>query len=76
MSRIDFLDNTTSYLRWIIIAMMKREGRNFRKCEVGGEAIPPGKFNIHHEKYEGATYRDLKIACAKCNHAPENVGLA
>lgn len=72
MSRIDALDNTTSYLRWIIRAMMKQEGRDFTQCELCPAKIPQGKHNIHHTKYEGATYYDLRIVCAKCNNAPEN----
>lgn len=75
MSRIDFFDNTTSYLRWIILAMMKREGRDFTKCELCGDPIPKGKHQIHHTKYDGATYYDLRIVDAKCNMASQNRNL-
>ena len=63
-------------MKIIVRAMMKREGRSFQYCEVGKHPIEGKKGDIHHEKYEGATYRDLKIACRKCNNAPENKGLA
>ncbi len=70
--RVDALDNTTSYLKWIILAMMRRDGRDFSECELCGDPIPEGKYQLHHTKYEGATYYDLKIVDAKCNQAPEN----
>jgi hypothetical protein len=60
------------HFRFIIRAMMKQEGRNFEECELCFSAIKPGKYHIHHEKYDEATYYDLKIVCAKCNCAPEN----
>lgn len=64
--------NQLSNLRPIIIAMMKREGRSLKVCEVGNHPIK-GRFELHHTRYESATYKDLRIACSKCNHAPENV---
>jgi hypothetical protein len=75
MSRIEALDNTTSYLRWIILAMMKREGRNFTQCELCTVRIPKGHHEIHHTKYEGATYYDLRIVCRSCNKLPTNMNL-
>lgn len=63
--------NQIEHLRPYIRAMMLREGRSFQWCEVGLHEID-GEGDIHHEKYEGATYYDLKIACRKCNCAPEN----
>lgn len=63
------------WFREIIIAMMKRDGRDFTFCEVGKHRIK-GRFDLHHMKYEGATYYDLQVSCRKCNTAPENVGLA
>src|SRR5215204_4884884 len=33
---------------------------------------PTAEPNLHHTKYEGATYYDLRIVCTKCNNAPEN----
>lgn len=62
--------------RALIVTMLKRDGRNFEQCELCPARIPKGKFNIHHTKYDGATYQDLRIVCGKCNHAPENVGLS
>ena len=61
--------------REIILILMRNEGRNFDVCELCGGPTE-GKPDIHHEKYEGAKYEDLKIACKKCNHAPKNVGLS
>lgn len=55
--------------------MIRRDERDFTKCELCGAAIPDGKFDLHHTKYEGAGYKDMLIVCKKCNHAPENVGL-
>jgi hypothetical protein len=55
--------------------MMKQEGRNFLQFELCLAVIPKGKFSLHHEKYGGATYYDLRIVCQKCNHAPVNMGL-
>lgn len=76
MSTAKAKDNQIENLRPYILAMMKEEGRNFEQCELGGEPIPKGKFDIHHTKYDGATYYDLRIVCRKCNHAPENCLLA
>lgn len=54
--------------------MMHRDGRNFEKCELCGGSTNE-RPNIHHIKYDGATYSDLMIVCSKCNAAPENKGL-
>jgi len=51
---------------------MKRDGRDFNQCELCPVYIPDGKYEIHHTKYEGATYYDLRIVCSSCNHKPEN----
>lgn len=59
-------------LRDIIIALMKEQGRDFTTCEICNKPIPKGKFDIHHTKYEGATYYDLQIVCRLCNTAPLN----
>lgn len=63
------------YFRKIIVALMEQHGRDFTQCELCPAKIPEGKFDIHHTKYEGATFWDLRIVCKKCNHAPQNVGL-
>lgn len=68
-------DNNLNYLRKYILALMIREGRDLTVCEVCGKPIT-GRMVIHHEKYEGATYYDLKIACQSCNTKPENQLLA
>lgn len=70
-SKYNQLDN----LRPVIIAMMKEEGRDFEQCEQCLESIPVNKFDIHHTKYEGATYYDLQIVCRSCNLTGDNVGL-
>lgn len=58
--------------RYLIRAMMKQEGRDLRWCEVGKHRIT-GRTELHHTKYEGATYQDLSVCCSPCNHKKENV---
>ncbi len=55
----------------LILSMMRNEGRDFTTCELCLQPIK-GKFSLHHMKYEGATYYDLKIACYPCNLKTEN----
>lgn len=57
-------------------AIMEHEGRDFTTCEYCDKDILNGKYELHHTKYEGATYYDLMIVCRSCNRIPENVGLA
>ncbi len=64
--------NQLGQLRPYIIALMEDEGRDFDHCEICGKHIPNNRYDIHHTKYEGATYYDLRIVCRKCNTAPEN----
>jgi hypothetical protein len=64
--------NQIEHLRPYIIALMKREGRDFTRCELAPHDIEPGKYEIHHTKYEGATYYDLRIVCKPCNRKAEN----
>jgi len=71
VSTLNKLDN----LYRIIIAMMEEEGRDFSTCELCKQPILNGNFELHHTKYEGATYYDLLIVCRRCNHLPENVNL-
>jgi hypothetical protein len=66
------VENQIEHLRPYIIAMMKRDGRDFTKCELNGEDIPEGEFILHHTKYDGATYKDMKIVCRSCNNKAEN----
>lgn len=63
-------------VRPYVIALMQAEGRDFSVCEQCLEAIPNGKYDIHHTKYEGATYYDLEIVCRSCNLKAKNMGLA
>ena len=59
-------------LRDIVIQLMRQEGRDFTRCELCGEPIPAGQWNLHHTKYEGATYQDLRIVCRACNVSRAN----
>lgn len=72
-SKLHWMDRT---LRNIIVAMMKRDGRDFTKCELCPATIPAGKYDLHHSKYDGATYYDLRIVCRSCNNRAENKLLA
>jgi len=69
-------ENQIEHLRPYILSLMKSHGRSLRRCELCKRRIPTGQYEIHHTKYEEATYYDLRIVCRKCNRAPENVGLA
>lgn len=68
-------DNQLGNLRPIVIALMKSTDRDFNTCEQCNKHIPDGKFDIHHTKYNGATYYDLQIVCRSCNLTGDNVGL-
>lgn len=72
VSEVNTLDNLYPY----VIALMEQEGRDFFICELCDTDIPEGEFEIHHTKYEGATYYDLRIVCRRCNRLPENRLLA
>lgn len=69
-------ENQIAHLRPYILFLMRREGRDFSTCELGGEGIPDDEFEIDHTKYEGATYYDLRIVCRSCNKRRENILLA
>jgi ribosome-binding protein aMBF1 (putative translation factor) len=58
----------------LIKSLMESEGRDFSVCELCGATDIKGE--IHHMKYDGATYYDLRIACRKCQMQPHNKGLA
>lgn len=70
------VENQISHLRPYILHLMTKEGRDFTQCELCPASIPEGEYEIHHTKYEGATYYDLRIVCSPCNHKPENLLLA
>jgi len=38
---------------------------------VCGDDIEEGKYEIHHTKYDAATYYDLCIVCRSCNQVRE-----
>lgn len=64
-------------LRHLIRSMMIAEGRDLTTCENCDSTIRYfDHLDIHHDKYEKATYYDLRILCRKCNNQPELVGLA
>jgi hypothetical protein len=69
-------DNQIEHLRPYILFLMRQDGRNFTRCELDGRKIEEGKYEIHHTKYKGATYHDLRIVCRSCNKKPENMFLA
>lgn len=60
------------YMRILVNSKLRREGRDFSKCEECGDPIPEGKHQLHHTKYDGATLKDIRIVDAKCNQKPEN----
>jgi hypothetical protein len=64
--------NQIEHLRPYILFLMRKEGRDFSRCELGNERIENGQYEIHHTKYDGATYYDLRIVCRSCNRKPEN----
>jgi hypothetical protein len=69
-------DNQISHLRPYILFLMRQERRDFSRCELCPALIPNGEYEIHHTKYEGATYCDLRIVCRSCNKKAENCLLA
>lgn len=74
MPRDEYMD-PIRMVRPLIINIFEKEGRDFTICEQCLGAIPEGKFEFHHKKYEGATIRDLDIVCHKCNMQSENKNL-
>lgn len=63
------------HFRNLLANMMVRDGRNLEECEQCFSEIPEGKYQLHHTKYEGATYYDLQIVCQRCNLQTENLCL-
>lgn len=70
-----YIHHLTSEMRSYVLALMERDKRDFTTCEYCYKPTN-GKWEIHHTKYEGATYYDLMIVCRSCNRIGENVGLA
>lgn len=70
--KTDNHQNITDYL----YAILKSQGRNFTKCEFCGHHMPEGDAELHHEKYENASIRDIKIVCHRCNTQEVNRRLA
>lgn len=67
--------NQIEHLRPYILFLMSKEGRDFTECELCEDDIEDGGFEIHHIRYEGATYYDLRIVCRGCNRKAENLML-
>lgn len=65
-------ENQVANVRPYIVALIAQQGRDFSTCELCGGHIPAGKFVVHHTRYEGATFQDLRIACQSCDKQPEN----
>lgn len=74
--------NSTIYslvnLRPYIATLLAIEGRvsDHTICEYCLELIPQNKWEIHHTKYDGATYADLMVVCGACNKLSENRNFA
>lgn len=64
-------DNQLGKLRPSIVALIESERRGFSACELCSKELN-GNFDLHHTKYEGATYKDLMVVCHKCNTQQEN----
>lgn len=66
--------NQLSHLRPYIIQMMINEGRLDETknaiCELCLELAVP--YEIHHTKYDNATYYDLLVVCRSCNRKKDN----
>jgi AraC-like DNA-binding protein len=68
-------DHALKQIRHIVVGILQSQGRNFTRCEICGESIPEGKFDLHHTKYDGATLDDLQIVCRACNLSRINMFL-
>jgi hypothetical protein len=65
--------NQIENLRPYILFLMEQEGRDFEQCELCPNRIQPDEYEIHHSRYDGATYYDLRIVCTSCNRKVENL---
>lgn len=69
--------NNLDQLRPYIVALMQQQGRldssHSAVSELCHEWATP--YELHHTRYEGATYYDLLVVCRSCNRIEENVGL-
>jgi hypothetical protein len=65
--------NQIESLRPYILFLMTRDGRDFTVCELCEDDIDEETFEIHHTRYDGATYYDLRIVCTSCNRKAENL---
>lgn len=62
----------TRQMRIIVTAKLKQDGRDFSQCELCPAKIPKGKHTLHHTRYTGATYKDIRIVCWSCNNKAGN----
>jgi hypothetical protein len=69
-------NNALLQIRHTVVGILEEQGRDFTKCELCGEKIPEGKFDLHHTKYEGAALDDILIVCRACNTSRANKFLA
>ena len=72
--RINKLDGHID-INMYVHAMWKRQGKDYSKCELCSKDLAEGQGSIHHTKYDGATLKDLRWVCQKCNTQPENKNL-
>jgi len=61
--------------RSIIIATLKKQGKDFTKCEQCNKPLTMKTFQFHHTKYQDATVFDLQVICKLCNLASKNRGI-
>jgi hypothetical protein len=65
-----------SLYRPLLVPLMEEQGKNELICGLCGFTDGKKKMTIHHTKYNGATINDLVFACWRCQHKPDNHGLA
>ncbi len=70
-------ENRLESIRPLVVQLMMEEGRITDEtiCELCFEAVPNNRYDIHHTRYEGATYFDLLVVCRSCNLKKENIYL-
>ena len=59
----------------MVIHAMKKNGKDFSKCEQCGTPLTEKTYRLHHTRYEGATIEDLQVVCQRCNTKKENQNL-
>ena len=69
------LRDDSASIKQYILAIFRKQGKNFNKCQLCKKEIKNGRFELHHTKYEKATIKNIKIVCHRCNTHPMNIGL-